>query len=72
MADVSIRDITFTVNETLLRGYLNEMKYPAGLQEVVSKGIKSVPIRFFLIDDSGSMAESDGNVLVKSGIVMDD
>ena len=64
---VHVDDVVFTVNEPLLGVFLNGMKYPEGLQEVLLRGLKKVPIRFFLIDNSGSMSESDGNVLVKHG-----
>lgn len=65
---INVGDINVDLDESSLRGYLNEHKYPAGIIEVVSKGLKKVPIRFFVIDDSGSMSETDGNLLVKSGM----
>ena len=37
-----------------------------GLQDAVVKGFEEVPIRYIICDDSGSMSESDGNMLVKS------
>jgi len=64
---LGIDDISLTVNESTLRQFLNESKYPEGLIEVVSRGLKTVPLRFFIIDDSGSMSETDGNLIAKSG-----
>ena len=37
-----------------------------GLQDAVVKGLDEVPFRYIICDDSGSMSESDGNMLVKS------
>ena len=48
------------VMRTISRNYL------LGLQDAVVKGLEEVPVRYIICDDSGSMSESDGNMLVKS------
>jgi len=47
------------VMRTIPRNYL------LGLQDAVVKGLEEVTIRYIICDDSGSMSESDGNMLVK-------
>ena len=38
-----------------------------GLREAVLNGIKKTPIRFIIVDDSGSMVTNDGHRLVGVG-----
>lgn len=42
-------------------------KWPRGLQEVGLRNMQKFPIRFMVIDDSGSMGASDGHRLIHSG-----
>lgn len=44
--------------------FLQDHKFPAGLIEVFIENLKKIPIRYFIIDDSGSMSASDGHKLV--------
>ena len=55
------------VNSEGARAYLAGHRWPRGLTEQVIKNLQKVPIRFFICDDSGSMAESDGHRLVSTG-----
>ncbi len=55
------------INETGAREYFRANKWPAGLQNTVLKNMQKFPIRFMIIDDSGSMGASDGSRLVHSG-----
>lgn len=48
------------VNEPNARAFLREHSWPTGLQDAFVKGLKKIPIRFFICDDSGSMTTNDG------------
>lgn len=52
-------------NEGGCREFLssNQNNWPRGLQDTFIKNIQKVPIRYFIVDDSGSMAASDGHRL---------
>eukprot|EP01035_Chromulina_nebulosa_P021818 gene21818-28236_t len=52
------------VNEPAVKEYLTANRWPPGLQDALIKGINSFPVRYFICDDSGSMATSDGNRLL--------
>ena len=41
--------------------------WPAGLQEALIKSVLKIPIRYFVIDDSGSMLSNDGTRRVGEG-----
>lgn len=57
-------------NEEAARQFLTSRKWPAGFQTLLLNQLtEKVPIRFFICDDSGSMAENDGNTLVTNGTV---
>ncbi len=50
------------------RQFLTSRKWPAGFQTLLLNQLtEKVPIRFFICDDSGSMAENDGTRLIASG-----
>ena len=57
------------INEAGLREYLNAHRWPVGLQDAVFKSLSRIPMRFFIIDDSGSMSTSDGHRLVSNKYV---
>jgi len=46
------------------RQYLTGHGWPAGLQEALFRNLKKVPFRFFICDDSGSMASNDGKKMI--------
>ncbi len=52
------------VNEAGARDFLTRHKWPAGLQSTFIKNLAKLPMRFFICDDSGSMAANDGHRLV--------
>ena len=52
-------DVTH-INETTFRNFLQSNGWPLGLQTTLLNGIKSMPMRFFICDDSGSMLTADG------------
>ena len=47
--------------------YLTKENWPKSLQEMLIKGCQRYPVRFFIIDDSGSMARNDGHRRVQTG-----
>ena len=56
------------VNEAGLRNFLMGHSWPNGLQENLVKCTRKMPIRYIICDDSGSMAQSDGNKIVKGSV----
>lgn len=55
----------FTMDkEASAREYLTAWNWPQGLQSSLLKSIVNNPVRFFIIDDSGSMASADGHKLI--------
>lgn len=53
--------------EGYTREFLSNKLWPAGLQKFLLKNVAKIPFRFFICDDSGSMACNDGKRLVGSG-----
>jgi hypothetical protein len=47
--------------------YLNHHGWPTGMQNALLKSTAKVPLRFFIIDDSGSMITNDGHMLTGVG-----
>ena len=64
-AELSECEQNETVNEAGLRNFLMAKSWPNGLQECLIRGVKKIPIRYFICDDSGSMSYSDGKQIVK-------
>lgn len=56
--------VFMTVNEQAAREYLSAHNWPAGLQECFLDTINEFPLRFFICDDSGSMATNDGSRII--------
>ena len=50
-----------------LRKYLSAHAWPTGLQNALIAGTASMPIRFMICDDSGSMMSTDGHRLRGEG-----
>lgn len=44
------------VNEVGAREYLTSQNWPVGLQDVLIHSLKTIPLRFFVYDDSGSVS----------------
>ncbi len=51
-------------NDGGAREFLSTQHWPAGLQDTFVKNLSRIAYRFFICDDSGSMASSDGHKLV--------
>lgn len=47
--------------------YLARYEWPDGLKSTIYKSCKKIPLRFFIIDDSGSMILNDGKKVMKHG-----
>ena len=54
------------INEPYCKNYLSRHGWPSGLQDTLIKSFQLFPVRFFIVDDSGSMSTSDGHRLVQS------
>lgn len=54
-------------NEGGAREFLSTKHFPQGLQDAFIESLTKTPLRFFIIDDSGSMAANDGKRIVESG-----
>lgn len=55
------------IDEGNARAYLTSKGWSEGLTNFLINQMKFIPYRFFILDDSGSMAASDGKRLVGSG-----
>lgn len=47
--------------------FLKEYNWPSGLTQAMLRNLEKMPIRFIILDDSGSMAVSDGAKLIGDG-----
>jgi len=57
-------------NDEAAKQFLTLRKWPAGFQNLVLKQMtETIPLRFFICDDSGSMFEDDGQHLVSDGTI---
>jgi hypothetical protein len=59
--------MSFQLNDAGAKEYLTANRFPAGLQQTAMKNLAKFPIRFMIVDDSGSMGASDGHRLLHSG-----
>ncbi len=46
---------------------LTQHRWPEGLKTTVFKSVKRLPLRFFIVDDSGSMITNDGRRMLAQG-----
>ena len=56
-----------SVNEAGAKEFLTVQGWPIGLQDSLIKSCKKCPLRFIIVDDSGSMMANDGHRLAVSG-----
>ncbi len=54
-------------NDAAGREFLTRHQWPSGLRDVLIRSVKKIPLRFFIVDDSGSMILNDGRRLATSG-----
>jgi hypothetical protein len=57
----------YQINESGLREYLFSQMFPLGLAGLMIDNLKKLPIRYFICDDSSSMAEPDGQRVIGQG-----
>ena len=55
------------INEAGAMDFLSRNKWPRGLQDAFIRVAPRCPIRYIIVDDSGSMSANDGKRLVDSG-----
>jgi hypothetical protein len=51
--------------ETAVRQFLTQNMWPIGLQNALLQSIQSFPVRFMIVDDSGSMMANDGHIIMQ-------
>jgi len=57
-------------NDEAAKQFLTSHKWPTGFQTLLLKQMtETIPLRFFICDDSGSMFEDDGQHLVSNGTI---
>jgi hypothetical protein len=47
------------MSESATKEYLSQNEWPLGLQDTIIKSIDNIPIRYFILDNSGSMIIND-------------
>ena len=57
-----------TFDANAVRAFLAQKQWPSGLQEALVQSCEKFPVRFFVIDDSGSMIMNDGHYRVTDGV----
>lgn len=62
-----IRQIDKDPQQSTGEEFLKKYNWPNGLKHILIKSCKRLPLRFFIVDDSGSMNIGDGKRLVTSG-----
>jgi hypothetical protein len=58
---------TSGANAGQLRDYLHSKGWLDGLITAVGRSIREMPLRYFIVDDSGSMSTNDGHRLIGQG-----
>ena len=59
-----IKSFGRTIDEQGAKSYLESFNWPGGLVQSLLKNIAMIPIRFIIVDDSGSMSTNDGHRIV--------
>jgi len=67
LRDKIVQTFKEPTNERKGGEYLSRYDWPDGLKVTIYKSAKKIPLRFFIIDDSGSMILNDGRKVVKYG-----
>lgn len=66
LRDTVVSNFDRKLNETECHKFLEKHKWPRGLIKALIKNCKKIPIRFFIVDDSGSMSTNDGKRILNS------
>lgn len=67
LVDTLIKQLTRKPDEVNTKVYLTSAGWPEGMQDSFLRSLKKIPMRFFIVDDSGSMSTNDGRKIVRSG-----
>lgn len=67
LVDAVVQTFPRGLNEPRAKSFLASRNWPSGLQDTFIRSCKKIPIRFFIVDDSGSMSINDGRKIVRSG-----
>jgi len=67
LRNVIINSFDQQIHESKAKPYLKQHEWPDGLQNSLFNSCKKIPIRFFIVDDSGSMGTTDGKRVVGTG-----
>lgn len=67
LRNLIVKSFDLPTQEAEATPFLKEHEWPVGLQKSLFNSCKKIPIRFFIVDDSGSMGTSDGKRVVGAG-----
>ena len=67
LIDAVVKTFNRPPDEVEGRRLLSSHGWPSGLQETFFRSCRKIPIRFFIVDDSGSMSTNDGRKIVRQG-----
>ena len=67
LIDAVVKTFNRPPDEVEGRRLLSTHGWPGGLQETFLRSCRKIPIRFFIVDDSGSMSANDGRKIVRQG-----
>ena len=65
LRDQIVRTFSRPVQEAAANSFFDRHDWPYGLREIIFRDCKKVPLRFYVVDDSGSMSSKDGMRIAK-------
>jgi hypothetical protein len=68
LRNVVCKSFSRSPNETRGKQFIQRHDFSSGLQFIMHKSCQKIPIRFFIVDDSGSMSHNDGRRVVGEGL----
>ena len=66
LCDEVIASFSAPTNETAGSKFLSDSNWTRGMQSAFFASCKKIPIRFFIVDDSGSMVTQDGTRIIRT------
>lgn len=60
----NLKPLKGVLNDGGLHEYLSSLRWPQAIRDAFLQNLSKIPIRYFIGDDSGSMATGDGKRLV--------
>jgi hypothetical protein len=67
LCDEVIQSFGTAVDEAAGTKFMNKHNWTKGMQSAFFTSTKKIPIRFFIVDDSGSMNNNDGHRIIRTG-----